>query len=185
MPPKSKFASKGAFDVLATDDGDVDTGHIEDSYEAEQVTSPTPSTPNKPSKAAKRRAAKEKKATAASNGVTDEDLEVMTTRSGRSHPRASTEPREESPNATIQTTPVSQVTIEPSEAKRPKDAESTEIKLGAQKTFLTGKPVGENDKKTNKGNQGDVSERKAFWKKVYERTLFTFLMIGGFIGKNF
>lgn len=256
MPPRSRFASKGAFDALAPADDEEDiTSDIEASTAgdtaderattsaAAAATSP-PGTPGKLTRGAKRRAAKERKAGAASptpspapstpaaaaaatdsaapnssaNGNGEPDLDVMTTRSGRTHPRASTEPRDEvpavkqeqqedtvvpdgvaaaMPSASTSSPstrgtgkqPVVEITRPPGGSTRQPFASTTSDRPGSniglkppQQTFLAGKKKSQATKAdSSKAISGGDSDSKAFWKKVYERTIFTFLMIGGFI----
>lgn len=233
MATRSRFASKGAFDLLMADDS-AEQADNEVDVSAENSTTTVASSPSKEnlSKSAyKRQLAKERKAKAAagvstptknatpkSNGTSAskhvettqdadaDDLEVMTTRSGIRIPRLSTEPPEERPSAPIQT-PASgpsassapgraEVNVETAaivaEKLKPVAASSnTNTSVPAPKPSSTYGPglvrkvsYSSTQPKTKSSlskEQKADEERKAFWKKVYERTLFTFIMIGGFI----
>lgn len=134
--------------------------------------------------------------TGAANGASadqaTDEAEVMTTRSGHRIPRLSTEPPEERSVAPVQT-PAPQTSLASATPTPPeKTAALVREKLEpiASKTAtispLARKTSGGASKpraKSGLSKEKDVdAERKAFWKKVYERTVFTFLMIGGFIG---
>ncbi|MCO5589954.1 hypothetical protein L7F22_043923 [Adiantum nelumboides] len=134
--------------------------------------------------------------------VDDDDLEVMKTRSGGRIPRLSTEPPEERPIAPISTpAPGLQASaVAPTPVEPAKAAAAVREKLEPVSATISKKPnvnpaqfsrnpitaasassAKPRPKSGLSKEQGGDSDRKAFWKKVYERTLFTFLMIGGFV----
>lgn len=212
MPPRSRFASRGAFDALATDEmegqeEEEEVGEVDGQEPEEPRVKPesVSALPGKPSKGAKRRAAKERKSAAGSSRdvdsppAADKELEVMTTRSGRSHPRASTEPRDEGPSSSgAQPAPPTPISHQEPIVEITKAVDTTgthartaeaphgtydTLKPPAQTFLSKASPSKGAKEKAAKPPAKDASaDAKAFWKKVYERTVFGFLMIGGFIG---
>lgn len=210
MAPKSRFASKGAFDALALDESDADQDLSEDVI-AEEDTAPKSlakiETPSKNTRLARKSTKKNSspltKVVDNSNKVTDSenDLEVMTTRSGsriRHLSVPNVQEEESSPvngTAKISTTEAEKNVIptieEPKSEKRVEGIPSSSLqvpdsiygKSSSSKQVQQGQTKEEKSKsKTEEEMESEA--RKAYWKKIYERTIFSLFMIGGFTGKS-
>lgn len=208
MAPKSRFASKGAFDALALDESDADQDLSEDVVVAEESTLPKSTakveTPSKNIRSA-RKSTKKTTTPAKKIDVTDSDndLEVMTTRSGskirHSSVPALQEEEETSPiNGTIKSAVESVSNVIPT-IKEPQDEEKGDNRTSPSlqvpdavygKQSLASSKQLQQSRTKEKNSQSKSEEeieseaRKAYWKKIYERTVFSLFMIGGFTGNN-
>lgn len=195
MAPKSRFASRGAFDALALEDSDAEQDQsVEEQREAitpepTAVTTKSDTTPSKNTRSSRRAA---KRSVAKSSEVTDSDgdLEVMTTRSGGRIRQPSVPNIQENTESTPQKVPASNGVAK--EMIAPKisisQADSAPVMASPPKPpyFLTQKVADETPSHAQmleKKKDDDIEARKMYWKKIYERTIFTFIMIGGFIGE--
>ncbi|UZJ53000.1 hypothetical protein CBS101457_002320 [Exobasidium rhododendri] len=195
MAPKSRFASRGAFDALALEESDAEQDQSSETQE--ELLSPEPvatngGTPSKNTRSARRSA---KRNAARSSEVTDSenDLEVMTTRSG-SRIRQPSVPNLQEERATSESngrpkemTDVESHSKEPIETEKQDQAPATtSIMASPPQTphYLTQKAADESPSHAmilQQKMEDDREARKIYWKKIYERTIFTFLMIGGFV----
>ncbi|WFD30226.1 phosphatidate cytidylyltransferase [Malassezia sp. CBS 17886] len=194
----SRFASKTGFDALAVDQLPSDT-------EADPAAESTPSTPMTRSatkRAAKTKTAKDAKGKAGKREVKKEDAddagagdtEAHVVRAGETATPAtdggSTAAEVDGGDVCLRRQDASRDAVAAALPATPVAATGT-VAPAAQRALRTEKP---RDEKAvgGYGNRpvakvapppADTSEtRRAFWKKVRERTIFSLLMIGGFIG---
>ncbi|PWN87203.1 hypothetical protein FA10DRAFT_281953 [Acaromyces ingoldii] len=194
-PPKSRFASKGAFDVLATEGDDEDAreqehdGAEEDRVaaieaEAQRLAKAEPdSTPSKMTRGARRRARESASQTPGPTSPTPTPAPApvstpapATTSAPAAAPASAPAPAP-APAAAPTSAPVPAIqgaTATRKAAKSERESKSdAKVANGSQAPAKT---------KASDDKEASKEASKAYWKKVYERTLFTFLMIGGFIG---
>lgn len=213
MAPKSRFASRGAFDALAPEDSDAEQDEVADAPQ----TSPSPKksltqvegTPSKNTKTA-RRSAKRNAARSSETPVNDKvtdseaDLEVMTTRSGskiRQPSIQNAKEEEETPvpvngkggktngnvkedSSQIQETPEETVVakIVPKVVEKVKEVTAPIVNKIPEVVLQRPEESTPSQTSLQEEKQREEAEaRKLYWKKVYERTLFTLLMLGGFL----
>lgn len=194
MAPKSRFASRGAFDALAAEDSDAEQDQKQDM--SEDLVTPEPvaseGTPSRNTRSARRSAKRNTgrgSETPTNERGTDSeaDLEVMTTRSG-SRIRQPSVPivKEENPsNDTISATAASEQVARP-QSKEEGTSEPAFTQPQPAKVSKAAPQLSSSQSlSAEKQNEEEREARKVYWKKVYERTLFTFIMIGGFVGASY
>jgi len=205
MAPKSRFASRGAFDALALEDSsDVEQDQHQEVQEETSTPEPTvptnEGTPSKNTRSARRSAKRTANrgggevATPDRGTDSEADLEVMTTRSG-SRIRQPSVPHLAEETSSSNGKASNGQAKEASEA-RPSKAKAAESEKGTATIMapvpkipesVTQKAADENPghaQMTQKKIDEEIEARKVYWKKIYERTIFTFIMIGGFIGES-
>jgi phosphatidate cytidylyltransferase len=199
MASKSRFASRGAFDALALEESDAEQDYNGEFQEEPSSPAPIASNPGTPSKNTRSARRSAKRNAARNSEVTDSDgdLDVLTTRSGSKfrHPSVPNlkEEREVSgsPSKAKESKEQGSHSVQQAEPEKDKST-SEDIPTMAPPPqapdFLTQKAANDSPSHAlilQQKTEDDIEARKAYWKKIYERTIFSFVMIGGFVGACF